>query len=61
MLRTLATSVRLPAKRYLALAEELATLSTMLERLTKTDAKRLRERFGVGPQMAAVLERAHGA
>ncbi|KAF7963974.1 hypothetical protein AWV80_03665 [Cupriavidus sp. UYMU48A] len=55
MLQTLATTLRLLAKRYLALAEELKTLDTMLERLTLQHARRLRDRFGVGPQTAAVL------
>src|SRR6202007_334635 len=49
MLQTLATTLRLLAKRCLALAEELKTLDTMLERLTLQHARRLRERFGVGP------------
>ena len=55
MLQTLATTLRLLAMRYLALAEELKTLNAMLERLTLTHARRLRERFGVSPQTAAVL------
>lgn len=55
MLQTLATTLRLLAKRYLALAEELTTLDAMLEQLTLKHARRLRERFGVGPQTAAVL------
>ncbi|WP_028212723.1 IS110 family transposase [Paraburkholderia mimosarum] len=55
MLQTLAITLRLLAKRYVALAEELKTLDAMLERLTIQHAKRLRERFGVGPQTAAVL------
>ncbi|VVE59290.1 IS110 family RNA-guided transposase [Pandoraea sputorum] len=55
MLQALATTLRLLAKRYLALAEELSTLDAMLEHLTQRHARRLRERFGVGPQTAAVL------
>ncbi|WZW56691.1 hypothetical protein WN985_29790 [Burkholderia pyrrocinia] len=55
MLQTLATTLRLLAKRYLALTDELKTLDAMLERLTLKHARRLRERFGVGPQTAAVL------
>jgi transposase len=55
MLQTLATTLRLLAKRYLALTEELKTLDAMLEQLTLKHARRLRERFGVGPQTAAVL------
>ncbi|MCA8030941.1 transposase [Burkholderia cepacia] len=50
-----ALTLRLLAKRYLALAEELKTLDAMLERLTLKHATRLRGRFGVGPQTAAVL------
>jgi transposase len=55
MLQTLAITLRLLAKRYLALAEEVTTLDAMLEQLTLKHARRLRERFGVGPQTAAVL------
>jgi transposase len=55
LLQTLTATLRLLAKRHLALAEELKVLDAMLERLTITHARRLRERFGVGPQTAAVL------
>lgn len=55
LLQTLTTTLRLLAKRWLALAEELSTFDGMLDRLTRQHAKRLRERFGVGPQTAAVL------
>ncbi|CAG2161396.1 IS110 family RNA-guided transposase [Cupriavidus numazuensis] len=55
LLQTLTSTLRLLAKRWLALAEELSTLDGMLDRLTSQHAKRLRERFGVGPQTAAVL------
>jgi len=55
LLQTLTATLRLLAKRWLALAEELSTLDGMLDRLTSQHAKRLRERFGVGPQTAAVL------
>src|SRR5712664_1080751 len=48
MLQTLTTTLRL-------LAKELKSLDTMLDELTSQHAKRLRERFGVGPQTAAVL------
>jgi transposase len=44
------TTLRLLAKRYLSLAEELTTL----EQLTLKHARRLRDRFGVGPQTVAV-------
>lgn len=55
ILQTLAVTLRLLAKRWLALAEELGVLDGMLDRLTSQHARRLRERFGVGPQTAAVL------
>lgn len=55
LLQTLTATLRLLAKRWLALAEELNTLDDMLESLTSQHAKRLREKFGVGPQTAAVL------
>jgi transposase len=55
LLQTLGATLRLLAKRWQALAEELKTLDAMLDRLTRQHARRLRERFGVGPQTAAVL------
>jgi len=55
VLQMLATTLRLLAKRCLALAEELKTLDAMLDRLTLQHATRLRARFGVGAQTAAVL------
>lgn len=55
MLQTLAATLRLLAKRWKGLAEELKALDAMLDSLTKEHAKRLRERFGVGPQTAAEL------
>ena len=55
MLQTLGTTLRLLAKRCLALAEELKTLDAMLERLTLQHATRLRAQFGVGAQTAAML------
>ncbi|WP_405044810.1 transposase [Paraburkholderia sp. USG1] len=55
MLQTLTATLRLLAKRWLTLAEELKALDAMLESLTSQHARRLRERFGVGPQTAAVL------
>lgn len=55
MLQTLAATLRLLAKRWKQLAVELKTLDAMLDNLTKAHAKRLRERFGVGPQTAAEL------
>jgi transposase len=55
MLQTLTATQRLLAKRWLMLAEELKALDTILDSLTTQHARRLRERFGVGPQTAAVL------
>jgi len=55
LLQTLTVTLRLLAKRWQALSDELSTLDTMLDRLTSQHAKRLRARFGVGPQTAAVL------
>ena len=55
MLQTLTTTLRLLAKRWLTLAEELKALDAMLDSLTNKYARRIRERFGVGPQTAAVL------
>jgi len=55
MLYTFTTTLRLLAKRWLTLAEELKALDAMLDSLTSQHAKRVRERFGVGTQTAAVL------
>jgi transposase len=55
MLQTLAATLRLLAKRWIALEEELKALDAMLEKLTSQYAPRLRERFGVGPHTAAIL------
>jgi transposase len=55
LLQTLATTLRLLAKRWLMLSEEVVDLDRMLNDLTKQHARRLREQFGVGPQTAAVL------
>jgi len=54
-LQTLATALRLLAKRWLYLTTELHELDATLECLTKQAAKRLRSQFGVGPQTAATL------
>ncbi len=45
VLQTLTTTLRLLAKRWLILAEELKALDTMLDNLTSQHARRLRERF----------------
>ena len=55
LLQTLAATLRMLAKRWLMLAEELKELDAMLEHLTGQHAKRLRQQFGVGPHTAAVL------
>ncbi|MBR7776981.1 IS110 family transposase [Undibacterium rugosum] len=55
LLKTLTTTLRLLAKRWLMLAEELKELDAELERLTMQSAPHLREQFGVGPQTAATL------
>jgi transposase len=54
-LASLQTALRLLAKRWTSLNEELRELDTQLARLTKKAAPRLLERFGVGPQTAATL------
>jgi len=55
MLQPLTTRLRLLVKRWLTLAEKFKALDTMLDSLTRQHARRLRDRFGVGPQTAAVL------
>jgi transposase len=55
MLQTLTTALRLLPKRWLTPAEELKALNTMVDNLTSQHARRIRERFGVGPQTGAVM------
>jgi transposase len=55
LLKTLATALRLLAKRWLYLTEELKGLDATLDSLTKQGARRLIKQFGVGPQTAATL------
>lgn len=55
LLQSLMTTLRLPAKRWLALKAEIKVLDTELEQLTTHHASRLRQKFGVGAQTAAVL------
>ncbi|MEQ1639075.1 MAG: IS110 family transposase [Methylococcales bacterium] len=55
LLKTLAATLRLLAKRWLYLTEELKGLDAPLDSLTKQGAKRLIKQFGVGPQTAATL------
>jgi transposase len=52
---TLATTLRLLAKRWLYLNNELKALDKTLEQLTFQAAKRMRKQYGVGPQTAAIL------
>ena len=54
-LASLQTALRLLAKRWTALNDELRELDAQLARLTKKAAPRLLARFGVGPQTAAAL------
>ena len=54
-LACLQTALRLLAKRWTALNDELRELDAQLARLTKKTAPRLLARFGVGPQTAAAL------
>jgi len=55
LLQTLTATLVLLAKRWLALEDEIKSLDAMLDSLTTQYAPRLRGRFGVGPQTAAVL------
>ena len=55
VLTSLKMTLRLLAKRWTALHEELRELDKQLSRLTKLAAPRLLARFGVGPQTAASL------
>lgn len=55
LLKTLRDTLRLLARRWLHLAKELYELDAVLERLTAQVGRRLRARFGVGPQTAATL------
>lgn len=55
VIASLKTTLRLLAKRWNALHEELKELDRQLSRLTRIAAPRLLGRFGVGPQTAATL------
>lgn len=55
VLVSLKTTLRLLARRWNALHDELRELDKQLTRLTKLAAPRLLGRFGVGPQTAAAL------
>lgn len=55
VLMALTTTLRLLAKRWLTLADELKELDNTLDKLTSQFAPSLRQQFGVGPQTAAIL------
>lgn len=55
LLQPLMATLRLLAKRWLALKAEIKVLDAELEELTSQHASRLRQKFGVGAQTAAVL------
>lgn len=55
LLQTLTTTLVVLARRWLALEDEIKTLDALLESLTTQFAPRLRQRFGVGPQIATAL------
>lgn len=55
VLASLKMTLRLLARRWNALHEELHELDKQLTRLTKLAAARILGRFGVGPQTAATL------
>lgn len=55
VLMALTTTLRLLAKRWLTLADELKELDNTLDKLTSQFAPSLRQQFGVGPQTAATL------
>jgi transposase len=55
LLTALTQTLRLLAKRWMALAQELRDLDKSLADLTKGAGRRLLAQFGVGPQTAATL------
>jgi transposase len=55
LLYTLTMTLRLLAKRWQMLAQELKEIDRALDKLTMESAPHLREQFGVGPQTAATL------
>ncbi len=55
LLQSLTSTLRILAKRWLALKAEIKLLDSHLEQLTSEHAPRLRQEFGVGAQTAAVL------
>nr|WP_271008966.1 IS110 family transposase [Paucibacter sp. B51] len=55
LLKSLTATLRILAKRWLALDAEIKLMDSQLERLTNDHAPKLRAEFGVGAQTAAVL------
>jgi transposase len=55
LLDRLAISLKLLAKRWLVLTEELKILDRNLKRLTLTTAPRLTQELGIGPYVATTL------
>jgi transposase len=55
LLKTLLATLKSLAKRWQMLSVELDQLDKQLEKLTQDHAKKLRSRFGVGPNTAAIL------
>lgn len=55
LLETLTRTLHILARRWTALTAELRELDSMLERLAKQAARRVLDRFGVGPYTAATL------
>jgi transposase len=56
LVRSLTATLRILAKRWLALRDEIKILDPELEQLTNDHAPRLRQEFGVGAQTAAVSD-----
>jgi transposase len=55
LLKALTSALRLLAKRWMSLAEELRELDAALDKLTRAAGRRVLAQFGVGPQTAATL------
>ena len=55
LLKALTSTLRLLAKRWISLAEELRELDAALDKLTRAAGRRILAQFGVGPQTAATL------
>jgi len=55
LMTTLQSTLKCLAKRWMMLSSELHELDKQLEQLTQNHAPKLRSRFGVGPNTAAIL------